>query len=618
MGEQHVHRATDPAIVRGFTRAMLADLAAFERMLAEGLFETGARRYGMEQEMFLVDAQGRPAPVGPALLASCDDPRLTHELGRFNLEGNLPPGDLGPRFLSALRLELRDVLRSATEHAAPHGARPLLTGILPTLHGADFAPEQMSPSPRYRQLNDNLLAHRGGEMVVFIRGVDELHRRQSSVMLEAANASLQLHLQVDPDDFVAAYNAAQLISAPLLAVAAASPILLGRRLWHETRIALFELSVDARSQAELARGLRPRVGFGDDWLRGDLVDLFRADVSRYRVLLTRDPGPDPLRELDAERVPELRALTLHNGTVWRWNRPCYGIAEGVPHLRVENRVLPSGPSIPDEIANAALFYGLMLVRERFGDVPARLPFHRAKGAFLAAARHGLDAQLPWLDGRVVGAAELIGRELLPLAREGLRSVGLPRSEIDTVLEPIEERVDRSMTAASWMLDAFEQLAEPHGREQATRFLTQALLDRQASGEPLHRWRPVDPSKARGGPLEVRHVMLPDVSTVHPEDPIELVEAIGRWEGTTFVVVEAVGEVVGLVGTAEEAGDADAGRDVRVADRMAGRFATIHPDAPLPAARAALEEAEPACLVVISDGRAIGLVTPAALDAAEHG
>ena len=261
MGEQHVHRATDPAIVRGFTRAMLADLAAFERMLAEGLFETGARRYGMEQEMFLVDAQGRPAPVGPALLASCDDPRLTHELGRFNLEGNLPPGDLGPRFLSALRLELRDVLRSATEHAAPHGARPLLTGILPTLHGADFAPEQMSPSPRYRQLNDNLLAHRGGEMVVFIRGVDELHRRQSSVMLEAANASLQLHLQVDPDDFVAAYNAAQLISAPLLAVAAASPILLGRRLWHETRIALFELSVDARSQAELARGLRPRVGF---------------------------------------------------------------------------------------------------------------------------------------------------------------------------------------------------------------------------------------------------------------------------------------------------------------------------------------------------------------------
>ena len=187
-----------------------------------------------------------------------------------------------------------------------------------------------------------------------------------------------------------------------------------------------------------------------------------------------------------------------------------------------------------------------------------------------------------------------------------------------MLEPIEERVDRSMTAASWMLDAFEQLAEPHGREQATRFLTQALLDRQASGEPLHRWRPVDPSKARVGPLEVRHVMLPDVSTVHPEDPIELVEAIGRWEGTTFVVVEAVGEVVGLVGTAEEAGDADAGRDVRVADRMAGRFATIHPDAPLPAARAALEEAEPACLVVISDGRAIGLVTPAALDAAEHG
>lgn len=608
MGEQAVQGATSPEEIREFQRGMLLDLDALDRMLAEERFETGVTRYGVEQELFLVDSDSCAAPVGPEVLEGRTDARLTHELARFNLEANLPPGLLAAGFLDELRAELESVLSSVRELAAPHHARPLFTGILPTLHGADIGVHNMTPSPRYDQLNANILAQRGGEIVVFIRGLDEFHRRQPDVMLEAANASIQLHLQVDPDGFVDAYNRAQLIAAPLLAVAANSPLIMGRRLWHESRIALFELATDVRSDAELARGKRPRVGFGEGWVRDSVLELFRADVMSYAVLLTRELGPRPLSELEAGRIPKLRALTLHNGTVWRWNRACYGVADGVPHLRIENRVLPSGPTIADEVANAALFYGLMSApAEKFGDVTA-MSFARVKESFISASRYGIEAPVTWSDGRVGSARELIGRVLLPIAREGLRAIGLGASEVDAALEPIEERVDRAINGAIWMLRAYESLIERGTPEWATRRLTDGLIVGQDSGKPVHEWVPLEASRLVPVELDVRHVMRARMPTLSPDDPIELADRIFAWEGVSHLVVERDAELAGLVSRDH----ASPGRsDVRVGEVMVEPTCVV-PDLSIAEARVALDTARAGCLVVVSDGRVIGTLTHAEL------
>ena len=608
MGEQAVQGATSPEEIREFQRAMLLDLDALDRMLAEERFETGVTRYGVEQEMFLVDEDACAAPVGPEVLVQSTDPRLTHELARFNLEANLPPGLLASGFLDELRGELESVLSSVRELAAGQSARPLFTGILPTLHGSDIGLHNMTPSARYDQLNANILAQRGGEIVVFIRGLDELHRRQPDVMLEAANASIQLHIQVDPDGFVDAYNRAQLISAPLLAVSANSPLIMGRRLWHESRIALFELATDVRSDAELARGKRPRVGFGEGWVKESVIELFRADVMSYAVLLTRELGPRPLSELEAGRMPALRALTLHNGTVWRWNRACYGVADQVPHLRIENRVLPSGPTIADEVANAALFYGLMSAPEtHFADLKD-MSFARVKESFISASRYGIDAPLTWVDGRVGSARELVGRVLLPIAREGLREIGMSESDVATALEPIEERVDRGVNGATWILRAYESLTERGTPEWATRRLTDGLLVGQESGKPVHEWVPLEASRLIPVELDVRHVMRARMATVSPDDPVELADRIFAWEGISHVVVEHDAELVGLVTRDHPA----PGRtDVCVRDVMI-EPTTVVPDLSLAEARAALGNEPSGCLVVVSDGRVIGTLTEAEL------
>src|SRR5918993_3576967 len=364
-------------------RWMLRDLQALEHLLAERRFETDTTRIGAEQELFLVDRSYRPAPRALEVLERIGDAHFTTEVGAFNLECNLDPQVFTGGCLSALERQLDELLAKARTSAEAAGLDVVLTGILPTIRKSDLSMANMVQNPRYLALNRALMDLRGEAYELHIKGTDELRVRQDSVMAEACNASFQVHLQVTPDTFVNMYNVAQLLAGPVLACATNSPLLFGKRLWAETRIALFEQSVDTRRPGHHLRERSPRVTFGRDWLHRSVAELYREDITRFRPVLAPDDYDDPFAELAAGRIPTLPALRLHTGTVWRWNRGCYGITDGVPHLRIENRVLPSGPTVADEIANTALWLGAMTaVGARHPEVNRMLPFEVLRSNFV--------------------------------------------------------------------------------------------------------------------------------------------------------------------------------------------------------------------------------------------
>src|SRR5918912_1510382 len=421
MGEHHVERNLDDRRLAAFTHALLADLRALETMLDTGRVESGVRRIGAEQEMFLVDAAMRPAFVATDVLQLVNDPRLTTEIARFNQEANLTPLPLAGDCFSRMEREVKELIGRVGASARTLGADVLLAGILPTLQRSDLTLNSMTPSPRYEQLNRAVMDLRGGPLSVHIKGLDEVQLTSDNIMLLSSNTSFQVHLQVSPAEFVPLYNMAQAVTAPVLAAAVNSPLWLGARLWQETRLALFQHSADARSTAQLARQFPTRVGFGNAWLEGSVLELFREDIARFRVIMTKDVDEDPLAVLARGGTPKLSAPTLHNGTVWWWNRPCYGVTNGQAHLRIENRALPSGPTTLDEFANAAFFTGLMLaLPQEYGPIDKLMSFDDTKENFFAAARHGLQAQLTWIKGENFPASDLILNHLLPLARQGLK------------------------------------------------------------------------------------------------------------------------------------------------------------------------------------------------------
>ncbi|MEL7371068.1 MAG: hypothetical protein AAFN74_19260, partial [Myxococcota bacterium] len=334
MGDSHIATDLDEPRRRRFTRALLEDLYSLEGILERGQIETGVRRIGAEQEMFLVSSGMRPAPVAMEVLEAAKDLRLTTELARFNLEANLSPRRFEGDCLRELHGEIDDVLAVARRQAKALNADVLLAGILPTLRLDDLGLDNMTPNPRYLALNNAMFKERGGDFQVSIRGLDELRISHDNVMLESCNTSFQLHLQVDPDEFSTMYNIAQAITAPVLAAAVNSPTLLRRRLWSETRVALFETSVDSRNLNHRETGHQPRVFFGDEWVTDSVLDLFRDNISHFRVIVVGDDDPESSRLcLEQGRLPKLSSLCLHSGTVYRWNRPCYGVSNGIAHLR---------------------------------------------------------------------------------------------------------------------------------------------------------------------------------------------------------------------------------------------------------------------------------------------
>lgn len=624
MGEHDVSGEQDEREARTFMKALLADVRAVELMIERDLFDTGARRVGAEQEMFLVDHDLKPAPVAVEVLEDAVDDRLVSELAKFNLEANADPRVLGGTALSEMEADLRELVRMANEHAERQGAQVLLTGILPTLRRSDLGLDNMTPSPRYRALNDALRSMRGDDFQIAIKGIDELNVSHDNVMFEACNTSFQIHFQVAPDEFAKFYNVAQLVTAPVLAAAVNSPLFLGSRLWHETRVALFSSSIDDRSTARQARGYRPRVTFGDDWLKDSVLEIFREQIARFRVVLSTPEVDDPLELLERGEVPDLNALRLHNGTIYRWNRACYGITNGVAHLRIENRVLPAGPTILDEVANAAFFFGLMSgVLESLGDPKDQLPFDVAKDNFFAAARHGLKAQFTWLDGKTMAAGELIRERLLPLARKGLEHVNVVQADIDRYLGVIAARVDAGRTGASWVLDSITAMGKSDdvSADMRERRLLSAMIENQQGGAPVHEWPLCQIGQIaeredewRRGLQRVGQFMVTDLFTVQPTDLVDLAASVMDWEHVKHIPVEDDdGKLLGLVThrtllrLVARGGLGD--ETVIVSDIMIRDPKTVRRDTPTLEAMQEMRERGVGCLPVVDDeGVLVGMVT----------
>jgi gamma-glutamyl:cysteine ligase YbdK (ATP-grasp superfamily) len=465
-----------------------ACLDAFARMLAEARFDGDRSSVGMEVELNLTDAEALPAMTNAAVLERIADADFQTELAQFNVEINVAPRRLAGGVLSELEDGVRTTLNRAEERARTADSHMMLIGILPTVDANHLCAETLSANPRYALLNEQIFAARGEDLHIDIAGPERLSTFADTIAPEAACTSVQLHQQVDPEDFARHWNAAQAIAGVQLAVGANSPYFYGRELWRETRIALFEQATDTRPEELKSQGVRPRVWFGERWVTS-IFDLFEENVRYFPALLPVCGDEDPFAQLEQGVTPELSELRLHNGTVYRWNRPIYDTAGGRPHLRVENRVLPAGPTCADVLANAALYYGL--VRTLADDerpVWSQMSFSAAEENFHRAAREGLEAQLYWPGLGEVPAGELVLRRLLPLAREGLASFGVDAADADRLLGIVEGRCTTLRNGASWQADAVHRL-EQRGRDRpaALREMTVRYRELMHANVPVHEW-----------------------------------------------------------------------------------------------------------------------------------
>lgn len=462
------------------------NLDVFARMLREAHFDTDDPMTGLEVELNLVDDAGDPALRNAEALDAIADAAFQTELGQFNVEINVPPTRLRLDGLRTFEEGLRRSLNNAEARSSTVGAHLVMIGILPTLAEEHLRPASISANPRYRLLSEQILDARGEDISISIAGPERLDATADSIVPEAACTSMQLHVQTSPESFAAYWNASQAIAGVQLAVSANSPYLLGRELWRETRIPLFEQATDTRSEELKAQGVRPRVWFGDRWITS-VFDLFEENVRYFPPLLPIVHDEDPMAVLDAGGIPGLDELRLHNGTIYRWNRPVYDISAGVPHLRVENRLLAAGPTVVDMVANAAFYFGLVrAIAENDRPLWSQLSFSTAEENFHTAARDGIDAQLYWPGVGQVPATELVLRRLLPLAHQGLEAWGVEASVRDRLLGVIEGRCITGVTGATWFVNRVHERAGME-RYDALRATLREYREAMHANEPVHTW-----------------------------------------------------------------------------------------------------------------------------------
>jgi hypothetical protein len=470
MGQEIASSQFDAQDYRAFAERLRAETELLARWFADGTLECEQVTGGFELEAWLVGPDMGPAPRAEALLARLDDPCVVPELATFNAEINGTATELSGDALSRLARGLESTLGRCNAAAAELDARLALIGILPTVAPAHLTVAHMTPRARYRALNERILALRHERpLTLEIEGRDRLHLEWQDVMLESAATSFQIHLKVPPGLGARAYNASKVLSAPMVAIGANSPYLFGRDLWDETRVPLFEQAVSMGGPLP-----QERVNFGFRYAERSILETFQANLDRYPVLMPQ------LMDEPPERLAHLR---LHNGTIWRWNRPLIGFDEdGRPHLRIEHRVLPSGPTVPDCIANAALYFGALWGLIRDPEPPElRLPFLQARTGFYTSAREGLGAEIQWLDGAIHPLRAILAEDLLPRARLGLEALGLDRAEIDHWLGILKGRLALGRTGARWQ----RAWVERHGPDMTA--LTAAYLERQRAGRPVHEW-----------------------------------------------------------------------------------------------------------------------------------
>jgi CBS domain-containing protein/gamma-glutamylcysteine synthetase len=619
MGVETVKLAKSKKQVQEFIKYLLKDIRALERMLNDGLFETDTIRIGAEQEICLVDKFAKPAPISVELLEALDDPMFTTELARFNLETNLKPLEFRGKCLSEMESNILSQLDKARSAMKAFNGEIVLTGVLPTIRKSDLDKSNITPLPRYHALCDAISSLRGEEYDLRIQGMDELLMRFDTPLLEACNTGFQVHLQVNPEDFVCRYNLSQAIAGPVLASAVNSPILFGKRLWAETRIALFHQSVDTRQVGDHLRDSSPRVTFGNQWLRDSILEIYKEDIARYRVMLSSNISEDVDQILENGGIPKLMALQVHNGTVYRWNRPCYGISDGKPHLRIENRVFPSGPTVTDEIANASFWLGLLNgLDEQYPDISNVLDFDDARMNFIAASKLGLDTKFKWVNDKRYTAVDLINNELLPIAKHGLEKAGVDQGDLTSYLDIIEERTNAAQTGSYWMVKSYNKLTKDVTREQAVTAITNAMIKNQRKGEPVHKWglaKLDDMEMWQPSSLLVEEFMTTDLFTVQKDDIIELVANLFDWRRIRYIPVEDDSKhLVGLISMRMIFRKFNniihsKGKSITsVEEVMIKNPITIHPEASILQAIDIMAAKKIGCLPVVKNNRLVGVIT----------
>lgn len=556
MGTQTVEMLNDEQQRNSFIRALLTDVRSLEYMLEHDWFEKGITRFGAEVEMVVVDNETlKPRNIAMDVQKKMKYPKwLDGELAQFNLEFNLTPREFTGGNFQLMEKEIHRYLKKLDKTLATYNSTYVLTGILPTLQKFNLNQENLTPRKRYFALIDAIKKlGLGKDVELKLFGIDELFVRHDTPLLEAANTSFQVHLQVDASEYVKMYNIAQTLAAASISVSANSPIVFGKRLWHESRIATFEQALDTRTTHDHMREQSTRVSFGKGWINESILEIYKEDIARFKVLLSSEIESNSWEQIQKNVAPELHALLVHNSTVYRWNRPQYGISpNGQPHLRIENRVMPAGPSVPDMMANSVFWLGAMKGMEQaYSDITKRIDFASLKDNFGRAARVGLEAEFTWMKGKKISVRDLIKKELLPLARQGLKHCNVNATDANNYLGIINERVTKKTNGAIWMLNSYSHLLKQKvSKDETLTALTNAIMKNQKKNLPVHKWKKadlVDLGEYKPSELQVSEFMETDLFTVEQNDILELVGELMDWRKIRYIPVEdAEGNLKGLV------------------------------------------------------------------------
>ncbi|WP_435674403.1 CBS domain-containing protein [Polaribacter sp.] len=623
MGSQSVTAIKTQKDRKDFVRHLLNDIEAFEYMIENNLFETGIKRVGAEQELCIVDKDFRPSANALEILDKINDPHYTTELALFNLEINLDPLELKNTCFSDMEKELTAFLEKGYKAAEEtNNNKFILTGILPTLRIKDLDFKNVTPLKRYKTINKIIKKIRGDDFKIHIQGVDELILKHKSILFEACNTSFQVHLQISPEEAIDKYNWSQAISGPLLSIMTNSPLLLGKELWSETRIALFQQSIDLRNVTHFSREQKPRVSFGNSWVKDSILELFTDDISRYPPIVSSNFEENSLKAVKKGIMPKLKALNLHNGTLYKWNRLCYGVHENSAHIRIENRYIPSGPSVKDEIANALLWVGVMQgMPKQYEKIWRKMPFYDARGNFINAARSGINTYFNWF-GKGISAKKLLENILLPMAKEGLLKSEIDEAEIDYYLGIIQKRIDTSTTGSKWLIRNKRILRNDVSNYEANVILTEHIYKNQISNKTVSDWDSIDfyDSKSDNKYDKVYKIMSTSLFVVHENDLVALAQKIMSWKQINHIpVVNKHNKIVGIIEKNDFKELDFSSKKVKnmvAKSIMNTNFDSAHPEASYKKAKELILNTKNTCVVVISEDKLVGLFTKSDLEKIE--
>lgn len=608
---------------KDFVHHLLNDIEALEYMIKNDLFENGIQRVGVEQELCIVDKDYRPSTNALEILNKINDIHYTTELALFNLEINLDPCELKDTCFSDIEKQLIALLEKGYKVAAEtDNNKIILTGILPTLRKKDLIFKNVTPFKRYKTLNKVLKKIRGDDFKLHILGIDELILKHESILFEACNTSFQVHLQVSPEDIIDKYNWSQAIAGPMLSIMTNSPILLGKELWSETRIALFQQSIDLRNVSHISREQKPRVSFGNSWIKDSILELFTDDISRYPPIVSSKFEENSIESVKKGIMPKLKALNLHNGTLYKWNRLCYGVHENTAHLRIENRYIPSGPSVKDEIANALLWVGVMQgMPKKYQNIWKKMSFYDARGNFINAARTGINTYFNWFD-KGISAKKLLENILIPMAKEGLLKSKINESEINYYLGIIQKRIDTSTTGSKWIIRNKRKLRKKVSKYESNIILTEHIYKNQISNKVISEWNSVDfyENKSDKKYNKLYKIMSTSIFVVHENDLLKLALKIMEWKQINHIsVVNKRNKIVGVIEKKQlDELDFSSKKVLNMVAKniMNKDFDVAHPEMYYKKSKELILNTKNTCVAVITEDKLVGIFTKSDLERIE--